>query len=70
MTNQNPNNAAQAAEQDLAHEIWAAAQTPPGDTIEAAVVRIAALLPKLRAEGVPVDDEVTPPPIAPDDEAI
>ncbi|WP_025137746.1 hypothetical protein [Achromobacter sp. DH1f] len=30
----------------------------------------AALLSKLRAEGVPVDDEVVPPPIAPDDEAI
>lgn len=51
------NNAAQAAEQDLAHEIWAAAQTPPGDTIEAAVVRIVALLSKLRAEGVQAGDE-------------
>ena len=46
MTNQN--NAAQAA-QDLAHEIWAAAQTPPDDTIDAAVARIVAVLSRLRA---------------------
>ena len=51
MTNQN--NAAQAA-QDLAHEIWAAAQTPPDDTIDAAVARIVAVLSRLRA---PVADE-------------
>jgi hypothetical protein len=52
MTDQN--KSAQPAEQDLAHEIWAAAQTPPGDSVEAAVTRISALLSKLRA---PVADE-------------
>ncbi|WP_238881156.1 hypothetical protein [Achromobacter xylosoxidans] len=44
----------QSADWDVAHEIWAAAQTPPGTSIESAVERIAALLSKLRAEGVPV----------------
>jgi len=67
MTNQN--SAAQAADKDFAHELWAAAQSPFGEPVDAAVARVAALLAELRAEGVQASDEEAPP-IAPGDEAI
>jgi hypothetical protein len=40
----------QAAPSDMAHEIWAAAQTSPGEGIEDAVIRIAHAVAPLQAE--------------------
>jgi hypothetical protein len=48
---------------DLAHEIWAAAQTAPGEGIEDAAERVAALLAReavrLNAQAVPAVPEIT-----------
>lgn len=54
------NTAAQAADKDFAHELWAAAQSPFGEPVDAAVARVTALLAELRAEGVQAGWQLVP----------